>query len=61
MTKTAARKLTKGQEIYNRDTGEVALFHTTIGTLGDILFVEGADLRTPGRHFVWSNEKTEQV
>lgn len=59
MTKVAVRKLNKGQEVFNTDTGEVAYFTIAIGTVGSALFIEGMDRF--GRTHVWSHSKTERV
>lgn len=59
MTKTATRKLKRGQEVFNTDTGEVAYFNTAIGTIGDMVFIESMDRN--GRTSIWPHNKTERV
>lgn len=59
MTKTETRKLSKGVEIFNTDTGEVASFVWSAGTPGNLIFVEGIDRE--GRHHIWFHHKVERV
>lgn len=59
MTKASTRKLQRGQEVFNTDTGEVARFTNAIGTVGETVFIESMD--NDGRFHVWPHKKTEQV
>jgi phage terminase large subunit-like protein len=59
MTKAQARKLERGAEIFNTDTGEVVRYVWSAGTPGDTVFVEGID--TQGRFHVWTNNKVGMV
>jgi len=59
MTKASIRKLERGQEVYNIDTGEVARFTDAIGTVGGTVFIETMD--NAGRFHIWPHKKTEQV
>lgn len=59
MTKASTRKLQRGQEVFNTDTGEVSRFTASIGTVGDTVFIESMD--NDGRFHVWPNKMTELV
>lgn len=59
MTKASTRKLKRGQEIFNVDTGEVSKFTASIGTVGETVFIESMDAR--GHFHIWPNKRTELV
>lgn len=59
MTKASARKLSRGTEVFNTDTGEVARFISAIGTVGGTVFIEGMD--KDGGFHIWPHKKTEQM
>lgn len=59
MTKTAARKLVEGQEVFNLNTGEVAYFISSIGTVGSTIYIESVD--NDGLSYIWSHKDTERV
>ncbi len=57
MTKALTRKLERGNEVYNTDTGEVSRFVARFDTAGETVFIESMD--SEGRFHVWTNKKTE--
>ncbi len=59
MTKANAQKLSRGVEVFNTDTGEVAKFVWSAGTPGDTVYIEGMD--NQGRFHIWTNSKVERV
>jgi hypothetical protein len=59
MTKALTRKLKRGAEVFNTDTGEIARFTATIGTVGKTVFIESMD--QDGKFYIWTHEKVEVV
>lgn len=59
MTKASTRKLSRGAEVFNTDTGEVARFINAIGTVGGTVFIESMD--KDGVFHIWPHKKTEQM
>jgi len=59
MTKASTRKLSRGQEVFNTNTGEVARFTAAIGTVGKTVYIETMDQN--GKFHIWINNQTESV
>lgn len=59
MTKALTRKLERGVEVYNTQTGEVARFTAAIGSVGETVYIESMDHN--GRFHIWPHKQTECV
>ena len=59
MTKAQVKKLERGTEIFDRESGEVIRLTANIGTVGDTIFVEG--MNREGKFRCWPHRNVEKV